>query len=106
MTYHARREEVSRLDVVKRNITRYLSDGVTDCEDGIDLVELIALEVQLFPHARNIGVAQVGSVKVVEEVHKAAKCENEKVQLLDKLSFARSILLAFEIAHEAVCHGE
>jgi hypothetical protein len=45
MTYHACREEVSRLDVVKRNITRYLSDGVTDCKDGVDLVKLIALEV-------------------------------------------------------------
>jgi hypothetical protein len=106
MTYHACRKEVSRLDVVKCNITRHLSDRVTNRKDRVDLVELIALEVQLFPHARDIGIVQVGSIKVVEEIHKTAKCEDKKVQLLDKLSLARSILLAFEIAHKAVRHGE
>ena len=106
MTYHACREEVPGLDVVQGNVAGHLSDRVANCEDGVDLVELIALEVQLFPHTRHIGVVQIGSVKVVEEVHEAAKGEDEEVQLLDQLPLAGGIVLAFEIAHKVVRHGE
>jgi hypothetical protein len=82
-----------------------LSDGIADCEDGVDLVELIALKVQLFPHTRNICVVQIGSIKVIEEVHQATECEDKKIQLLNQLSLARGILLPFEIAHKIARHG-
>jgi hypothetical protein len=45
-----------------------LAEEVASVEDRVDLVELCAFEVEIFPGARDVGIVQVGSVEVVDLV--------------------------------------
>jgi hypothetical protein len=104
VTYHARWEENPRFHIVQQNVARHLANRVSDSKDGIDLVELIPLEAQLFSHPRNIRIVQVRAVQVVDEVHEAAKGKDEEVELLHQLSFAWRMLLAPKVLDKAVAH--
>lgn len=72
VAYHACREEETRLDIVERNITRYLPDSVSDSKNRVNLVQLIAMKVQLFPHSGHIGIIKVCSIQIVQKIHKTA----------------------------------
>ena len=39
--------------------------AIPDGEAGVDLIELVAFEVQVFAHTRYIGIANVGSIELV-----------------------------------------
>lgn len=43
---------------------RQFQEGVSDVEDGQDDVVIVAHESQLFVHARNLGVADVGTIDI------------------------------------------
>lgn len=55
---HAR-EEDTWFDVVKGQVGWDLSDDIANCEDGIDLIELVSMEVQVFLHTGNVGIVQI-----------------------------------------------
>lgn len=124
-TYHACWKEDSWLDIVQQDVTWYLPNRVSNSEDSIDLVELIAFKAQLFFHARNIRlkvsvrcqpfvshvfrhrmtyIVQICPIKIVDEVHKTAECQDKEVELLYQFSFAWRILLAAQVLDEAVAH--
>jgi hypothetical protein len=75
-------------------------------EDGVDLVELVAFEAQLFPHTRDVRIVEIGAVKIIQEVHKTAKSKDEEVKLLYELALAWRILVASKIGDKAVDHLE
>ena len=63
-----------------------MSDRISNSEDSVDLIELITAERQLFFHTAYIGIIEICSVKVVEEVHQIAKGQDEEIKLDDELS--------------------
>ena len=103
-TDHACTEEVSWLDVVQRNVARHLSDCISNSEDSVNLIELISLEVQLFSHARDVCIIEVGPVEIVEEVHQAAEGKDEEIKLLDQLAFTWHTVVTPKVLYEAVRH--
>lgn len=60
--YHARGEEDPRLDIVKRDIARHLTDSVSDGEDSIDLVKLIPSKAQFFSHSGDVSIVQIAAI--------------------------------------------
>lgn len=106
LSYHAGREEDSGFDIIQCDIAGHLTDGVADGEDGVDLIELISPEAQLFSHARNIGIVQICAVQVVEKVHKTAESKNKEVELLHQLALTWRMLVASNVLHKAVRHDE
>jgi hypothetical protein len=105
-THHAGGKENPRLDVVERNIARHLADCISDCEDSINLIKLVASETQLLSHSGNVGIVQVGPIKVVQKVHETTKGQDKKVELHHQLSFPRRMLLTPEVLSYAVRHDE
>ena len=102
----------------------FASRNIPNGEDGIDLVELVPSETQLFPHARNICVVEIGAIKIalhvirygsfltlahstsiLEKVHEAAECQDEEIQLLDQLALAWRLLVTAQVGNEAVGHA-
>lgn len=75
-----------------------------DSKNGVDLIELVSLEAQLFPHARNIRIVEVCAIKIVQKVHETAESKDEEVELLHQLALAWRILVASKIGDEAVGH--
>ena len=61
-TYHAGGEEDPRLDIVKRDIARHLTDSVSDGEDSIDLIKLIPSKAQLFSHSGDVSIVQIAAI--------------------------------------------
>jgi len=61
-------------------------------EDRVNKRQFIANEPDVLLHARNVGLGQVGSVKVVHEVHQATTGKNEKIQFADEFLLLRSLL--------------
>jgi hypothetical protein len=55
-THHAGRKEYPWFDVVKCDVAGYLPDCVSNSEDSVYLVQLVASEAQLLSHARHIGI--------------------------------------------------
>jgi len=99
--YHTRREEDSWLDVVERNVAGDLRNCISHSEDGVDLVELISSEVELFPHASDIGIGQVRTIQVIEEVHQTAEGKNEEVELPYQLPLGGRAVTASQVLDKA-----
>lgn len=51
-------------------------------EDGVDLIELVAFEAQLFPHTRDVCIVEIGAIKIIQEVHETAESKDEEVKFL------------------------
>jgi hypothetical protein len=49
---------------VSRSLYTSTFGHVPHGENGVDLVELIAFEAQLFSHARNIGIVEICAIEV------------------------------------------
>lgn len=49
---------------MKRKIRRELTEDIPNSKARVDLVELVANEPEIFLHAGNIGVGEVGSIKL------------------------------------------
>lgn len=81
-----------------------MSDRVSNREDGIDLVQLVSPEAQLLSHSRYISIVEVCPIKIIDEIHKTTKCQDEEVKLLHKLAFAWRILIAPKVLNKAVAH--
>lgn len=62
------RQPESRTDFLHDHVAGNLAKQVASVETGVDLVELGALEVEILAHATDIGIVQVGSVKIVDPV--------------------------------------
>jgi hypothetical protein len=62
------------------------------------------MEMQLLSHTRDVCVVEVGAIKVIQEVHEAAKGEDEEIELLHQLALARGMLVAPQVLNEAVRH--
>lgn len=73
MVYHACGKEYPWLNIVERDIAGDLADGIADRKDRVDLIELIALEMKLLFHPRDIGIVEVRSIQIVEKVHETAE---------------------------------
>lgn len=68
------------------------SHDIPASKDGGYLGQLIALKIEVFFHARDIGLGQVGAVKVVEEIHEAAEGQNEEIDFANQFPlFSRFI---------------
>jgi hypothetical protein len=80
-TYHACWKEIPRLDVVQRDIARYLANGIAHSKDRIDLIKLIPLETEIFSHSRQIGIVEIRPIQIVQEVHKTAKSKDKGIEL-------------------------
>lgn len=74
---------------LQNQIIRDLADQVAGVENGVDLIELRAAggEVQLFACARDVCVAEVGAVEVVDPVHETHVRENEAVEFEEEMAF-------------------
>jgi hypothetical protein len=55
-TRHAGWKEVSWFDIVQSNVAGHLSNSISNRKNGVDLIELVSSEAQLFSHARYIGI--------------------------------------------------
>lgn len=66
--HHHRREEQARTEEGQGEIGRDLTDNVSHREDGVDLVQLIPLEVQFLAHPRHVGIVDICAVEVVGKV--------------------------------------
>lgn len=61
---HHEREPDARLDVVQRQVGWDLAEHVADGEAGVDDAELVAYEAEVFFHAGDVGIGEVGSVEL------------------------------------------
>jgi hypothetical protein len=78
--------------------------SLPDSENRVDLVELVALEMQVIFHPRDVGIGEIGSIKlgdlmsdpyhktpskikthIVRPVHQTAEREDEEVELSQQL---------------------
>lgn len=64
------------------------------------MIELISLEVEFLSHSRDVGIVEVGPVKIVDKVAEAAERQDEQIQLAQKLGLSRHTLLAFDVGCE------
>lgn len=48
-----------------------------NCKAGVDFIELIADKAQVFFHPRNIGIGEVRTIKLVEELADSLKLTHE-----------------------------
>ena len=76
---HARREPEARPHELQREVVRELAKDVPAVEDGVDLVELRAVEAQVLAHAGDVRVGEVRAVEVVDPVHEADEGEDDGV---------------------------
>jgi len=76
------------------------SHDITTGEDRVNDGELVAQEAQIFLHAGDIGLCQVGTIQIIHEVHHAAEGQNKKIQLPHQLLLRRRTLLGVEIGAE------
>lgn len=74
-----RRQPDPRRDFLQDQIIRNLTKHVSAVENGVDLIQLRALEAEVLFHARDVGVVEVGAVEVVGPVHEADVGEEEPV---------------------------
>lgn len=79
---HHSRKEISRSDVGHGQVGGNLADNVTNGEDGVDDIELVAMKGKLLLHAGHIRIGQIGAIEVVEEVGDAAEGEDKEVDLV------------------------
>jgi len=91
-------------DISRGSRVFFLHGHSPNSEYGVDLIELVAFETQLFSHARHIRIVEVCAIKIVQKVHETAECEDEEVELLHQLALAWRILVASKIGDEAVGH--
>jgi len=61
------------MSVTIRQVGALYSHDVSAGEDGGDLGQLIPMKVEVFFHARDIGLGQVGAIQVIKEVHETAE---------------------------------
>lgn len=72
---------------MQNQIVGDLAEEVAGVENGVDLIELCAAEVQIFSCARYVGVGEVGAVEVVYPVHETDVGENEPVEFEEEVAF-------------------
>uniref|UniRef100_A0A1Y1L610 Uncharacterized protein n=1 Tax=Photinus pyralis TaxID=7054 RepID=A0A1Y1L610_PHOPY len=89
---HHGREPEARLDIVKGQVGRHLTNDIANGEASIDFIKLVAHKAKIILHARYVGVGKIAAVKVVDQVAETAKGEDEEVNLLDELPFSGLIL--------------
>lgn len=56
----------SGADFLHDQVVRDLAQKVASVENGVDLVELSAFEVEIFAGTGDVGVVQVGAVEIVD----------------------------------------
>lgn len=78
----ARRDPDTWSDFCQDNLAGHLADDVATSPGDIDQVELIAVHLQVFFHARDVGVGDIGLVEVLDEVSQAEDEEDEEVESL------------------------
>jgi hypothetical protein len=81
-----------------------LPDDIPDRKDGVDLVELVSLEIEFFAHARDVGIVEVRAVEIVGKVAETAEGEDEGVELAEEFAFARDALFAEDVREEFGWH--
>jgi hypothetical protein len=50
---------------------------------GVDLVQLVALEIEVLSHPAHVGIVEVHAVEVIDPVHQTAKGQDDEVNLDD-----------------------
>jgi hypothetical protein len=76
----------SRADFLHDQVVWDLAKEVASIKDRVDLVKLCAFEVEVFSGSRDVGIVQVGSVKVVDLVvdrQRGVRCVKRDVSILD-----------------------
>ncbi len=58
---------------IQDTAARQALHDIATCEDGGNLSQLVAFEVEVLLSATDISLCQVAPVKVIEEVHQATK---------------------------------
>ena len=53
-------------------------------EDGIDEVQLISFEVELFSHPTDVCIIQICAIKIICKVHQTTKCQDEEIYHFDQ----------------------
>ena len=102
---HHRREEQARTEVGQGKIGRDLTDNVSHREDGVDLVEFIPLEVQLFAHSRHVGIVDIRTIEIISKVAQTAERQNEEIELAQQFGLAGHALRAPDIGGESGKHS-
>lgn len=47
----------------------------------VDLIELVALEVEVLLHSTDVGIVEVHAVEIIDPVHQTAKGQDDEVNL-------------------------
>lgn len=63
-----------------------LAEEVSAIENGVDLVELGSLEIEVFFGTGDVCVIEVGAIEIVDPVHQAHVSHDEKIDLKDQTS--------------------
>ena len=63
-----------------------LAEQVSAIEDGIDLVELGSLEIEVFFGTGDVCIVEVGAIEIVDPVHQAHVSHDEEIDLKDQTS--------------------
>ena len=66
---------------------RDLSHYVAGCPGYVDEIQLVGIHAEVLFHARDIGVGDVGLVKVLNEIAQREDSEERDVKLLNKFAF-------------------
>ena len=61
-----------------------LAEQVSAIEDGIDLVELSSLEIEVFFGTGDVCIVEVGAIEIVDPIHQAHVSHDEKIDLKDQ----------------------
>jgi hypothetical protein len=81
------RKEVSRADFCEQYIARDLSHNIANLIEGSEPVKLIAVEVQILFHPRDVGVRDIIAIQILAEERETTICQDAKVNLPDERDF-------------------
>lgn len=76
-----------RRDFGQQDLRGNLAADVADLKECSKPVQLVAVQVEILLHSRNVGIVDVVPVEILGEEGQTTECQNGKVQFLNKLLF-------------------
>ena len=81
-----------RPDSSQGNIAGNFTEDIADGPQGLHVVELVAIQVKIFLHARNEGIVHVRLVEVLYEVSQRRECQDGSIELKEIFSLFRALI--------------
>ena len=81
-----KREPDSGRHLLQYQVVGNLAQEVSAIENGVDLVQLGSLEVEVFFGTGDVRIIEVGAIKIIDPVHQAYVGHDEKIDLENQTS--------------------